>query len=196
MPQVKRSLALIYSVNPFGADHCSSEHDPSYSGFKERMAELGLIDPQPSSVLNAEKVNFALRTQIAYSLLDTLSVCQFVFGPSFQLFSMSQLTEAVQAVTGWDVTLDELLELGERRLNLLRAFNAREGVGSEADTLPPKLLIPLKGGASNGMAVDFDEWHEARTLYYHMAGWDLHGFPTRQKLETLGLDWVADDLGI
>ena len=30
MPQAKRSLALIYAVNPFGADHQSSEHDPYY----------------------------------------------------------------------------------------------------------------------------------------------------------------------
>ncbi|HIP70119.1 MAG TPA: hypothetical protein EYH05_01835 [Anaerolineae bacterium] len=31
MPQVKRSLALIYAVNPFGADHQSSEHDTMYN---------------------------------------------------------------------------------------------------------------------------------------------------------------------
>ena len=31
MPEVKRSLALIYAVNPFGADHQSHEHDPSYT---------------------------------------------------------------------------------------------------------------------------------------------------------------------
>jgi aldehyde:ferredoxin oxidoreductase len=31
MPQVKPSLAVIYAVNPFGADHQSSEHDPSYT---------------------------------------------------------------------------------------------------------------------------------------------------------------------
>lgn len=30
MPQAKRSLGLIYAVNPFGADHQSSEHDPYY----------------------------------------------------------------------------------------------------------------------------------------------------------------------
>ncbi|MCB0054800.1 MAG: hypothetical protein KDE24_35225, partial [Caldilinea sp.] len=30
MPQVKRSMGLIYAVNPFGADHQSSEHDTSY----------------------------------------------------------------------------------------------------------------------------------------------------------------------
>ena len=29
MPQAQRSLSLIYAVNPFGADHQSSEHDPT-----------------------------------------------------------------------------------------------------------------------------------------------------------------------
>ena len=46
MPQVKRSLGLIYAVNPFGADHQSSEHDPSYEWYPERMAEIGLTEAQ------------------------------------------------------------------------------------------------------------------------------------------------------
>ena len=40
MPQVKRSLGLIYAVNPFGADHQSSEHDPSYEDYPDRMERL------------------------------------------------------------------------------------------------------------------------------------------------------------
>ncbi len=35
MPQVKRSLSIIYAANPFGADHMSSEHDPSYKSSLE-----------------------------------------------------------------------------------------------------------------------------------------------------------------
>ena len=51
MPQVKRSLALIYAVNPFGADHQSSEHDPGYAPDSDeeslrRLALLGLTDPR------------------------------------------------------------------------------------------------------------------------------------------------------
>ena len=47
MPQVKRSMGLAYAVNPFGADHQSSEHDSCYeesSGPMSlgRLAELGL----------------------------------------------------------------------------------------------------------------------------------------------------------
>ncbi len=65
MPQVKRSLAVIYAVNPFGADHQSSEHDPVHAPKAtriclERLAKLGLTEPQPDRVLNREKVKFAL----------------------------------------------------------------------------------------------------------------------------------------
>jgi aldehyde:ferredoxin oxidoreductase len=196
MPQVKRSLALIYAVNPFGADHQSHEHDPAYPAYPDRMAELDLVDPQPDDVLNAEKVRYALYTQILYSCLDTVSVCQFVWGPAWQLYGPGQLAEAVRAVTGWNVSLWELMKVGERRLNLLRAFNAREGVGAEVDTVPPKLLIPLQGGASDGVAVTAEEVEQAKRVYYQMAGWDESGRPTRAKLEELALGWVADELGL
>jgi aldehyde:ferredoxin oxidoreductase len=196
MPQVKRSLALIYAVNPFGADHQSHEHDPSYPEYPDRMAELDLRDPQPDQVLNAEKVRYAYYTQCLYSALDSVPLCQFVFGPAWQLFGPSHMVDAVRASTGWNVSLWELMKLGERRLNLMRAFNAREGVGAEADTVPPKLLIPLQGGASDGIAVTAEEVEKAKALYYQIAGWDQSGRPTRAKLTELALDWVADELGL
>ena len=68
MPQVKRSLALIYAVNPFGADHQSHEHDPSWKDYPARMAEIGVTDePQPNKVLNEAKVQ--LRPEDAVRLL-------------------------------------------------------------------------------------------------------------------------------
>jgi aldehyde:ferredoxin oxidoreductase len=202
MPQVKRSLALIYAVNPFGADHQSHEHDPSYELDKDweyyqgRLSELDLLDPQPVGSLGAEKVRYALYTQYLYSCMDTVNVCQFVWGPAWQLYGPGQLVETVRAVTGWGVSLWELLKVGERRLNLLRAFNAREGVGAEADTVPPKLLVPLQGGASDGAAVTAEEVEQAKGIYYRMAGWDADGRPTRGKLEELALGWVADELNL
>jgi aldehyde:ferredoxin oxidoreductase len=180
-------------VNPFGADHQSHEHDPSYEEFADKMAQLGLTNPQPTTVMNEEKVKYSLITQYLYSCLDTVNVCQFVFGPSWQLYGTDELVEAMQKVTGWDVTLDELLELGARRLNMLRAFNAREGLGRSEDTLPRKLQKALIGGPSDGLAVSTEEFEQAKDWYYEMAGWEVEtGLPTRARLEELGLDWVAD----
>ncbi len=193
MPQVKRSLGLIYAVNPFGADHQSSEHDPSYGDYPERMAEIGLTDPQPADNLNAAKVHYALTTQRLYSALDSANMCQFVFGPAWHLYGPEQLAQAVRLITGWDTTVEELLELGERRLNLMRAFNAREGIGRDADTLPAKMYRKLEGGESDGVALDPAEFEYAKDNYYRMAGWDVStGYPTRAKLEALGVAWAAD----
>lgn len=192
MPQVKRSLGLIYAVNPFGADHQSSEHDPSYGDYPERMAQIGLMDPQPDDLLNAEKVHFAYITQCLYSALDSVNVCQFVFGPSWHLYSPEQLAQMVSLVTGWDVTVEELLAVGERRLNLLRAFNAREGMGRKEDALPMKMFKPLSGGASDGVSLTHDEIESALDMYYREAGWDINtGMPTKTKLNDLGFDWLA-----
>jgi len=196
MPQVKRGLGFLYTVYPGGADHTIMEHDPSYGSYPSRMAELGLMDPVPSDVLNAEKVRYLHYSHQLISCVDSLCLCKFVFGPAWQLYGPSQMVEAVRAVTGWNVSLWELMKVGERRLNLLRAFNAREGVGSEADTVPPKLLVPLQGGATDGVAITMEEMEAARALYYRMAGWDEDGRPTRAKLEELGIAWVADVLGL
>jgi len=200
MPQVKRSLSVIYAVNPFGADHQSSEHDPMYTPAPEgetnlyltRLAKLGLTNPQRNKVMNPEKVKFALETQKNYSFLDTLSLCQFVWGPAWTLYGPDDEIALVKAVTGWDVTIEEIQQVGERRINLMRAFNAREGVGREKDTLPKKVLMqPLKGGRSDGLLVPKDELDAALDTYYELAGWDkATGNPTKEKLAELGLEWI------
>ena len=189
MPQHKRSLALIYSVNPFGADHQSHEHDPFYcEAYADRMGQLGLAGQLPQDILDPEKVRHAFYTQLFYSATDSVCVCQFVFGASFQLYGPGQLVDAIRAVTGWDFSMWELMKVGERRLNLMRVFNAREGVGAEQDTIPEKLRAPLLGGPTNGVYVSAAELDDAKALYYAMAGWDEEGRPCRAKLVELALE--------
>lgn len=200
MPQAKRSLALIYAVNPFGADHQSSEHDPYYEeGVADlnlhRLFELDLKDPTPAYSLGAEKVRFATYTQIFYSLLDTLELCQFVWGPAWTLYGPSETVEMVRAITGWRVSLYELMKVGQRRLNLLRVFNAREGLTRKDDRLPKKFFQPLQGeGPTAGVALDPVEIEAALDLYYQLNGWTSDGIPTRASLADLGIEWAAEHL--
>lgn len=191
MPQVKRLLGLHYAVNPYGADHMTAEHDPSYIGLSERIAELGLVDPQPANVLNPEKVRFTAYTQWFYHALDCAGVCKFVWGPSYQLFGPGQLVKMVQAVTGWDFSLWELMKAGERSLNMMQVFNAREGFTSADDCLPDKIYKPLTGGPTDGIRYTKEEFEAVRSAYYAMCGWDAEGHPTRAKLEELGLSWLV-----
>src|SRR5581483_4485996 len=203
MPQAKRSLALIYAVNPFGADHQSSEHDPMYEEgntsdlYMERLNQLGLYDPQPQRSLTPEKVRFALKTEHFYSGLDTFGLCQFVFGPAWTLYGPSQTVDLIKSATGWNYSLHEFMQAGEMRLNMLRAFNAREGIDRKDDTLPKKMYKELKGGATDGVKLSEEEIEKAKDIYYEMSGWDVKtGVPTRTKLESLGIGWVADTIGV
>jgi aldehyde:ferredoxin oxidoreductase len=201
MPQHKRSLGLIYAVNPFGADHQSSEHDSMLrtkpeSLHRRRLGTLGDFGALDLRDLSDDKVAFAYRTQCFYSALDTLGLCQFVWGPSWQLYGPPETVELVRAGTGWDASLEELLTVGERRINLLRAFNAREGIGREADVLPKKLYQPLGGqGPTAGVALTREEFERARETYYRLAGCDpATGYPTAARLDRLGLAWLAPQL--
>jgi aldehyde:ferredoxin oxidoreductase len=174
----------------------SSEHDPAYETyfkyFKKRLELLGLREPQAPQSLSTEKIAFARKTQYLYSMLDSLNLCQFVYGPSWHLYGPQEITKLVHAVTGWDVTIDELVRLGERRLNMMRIFNAREGINRNQDQLPVKFYQKsLKGGTTDGWKIDKSEFEAALKEYYRQCGWDMaSGEPTRETLGRLGLSWV------
>jgi aldehyde:ferredoxin oxidoreductase len=197
-PHAKRSLALIYVVNPFGADHQSSEHDPMIEEgaadlYMGRLKLLGLEQMLPQYSLGADKVRFALKTQHFYSFLDSACLCQFVWGPAWTLYGPEETVAMVRAVTGWnDFTLEELLEVGERRLNMMRAFNARLGIDRHWDRLPAKFSQPLVGtGPTAGISIAEEEIELAKDEYYRLANWDaLTGNPTPETLARLGLGWV------
>jgi len=200
MPQAKRSLALIYAVNPFGADHQSSEHDPYYEeGVAElnlnRLKLLGLGDPQPGYSLTPEKVRFAYLTEAYYSFLDSAELCQFVYGPAWTLYGPAETVEMIRAVTGWDMTVEELVTVGERRLNLFRVFNAREGLTRNADKLPKKFFKQLQGtGPTAGFALTHEEVESALDSYYKLAGWTNDGVPTPETLKKHEIEWAAEYL--
>jgi len=196
MPQAKRSLSLIYAVNPFGADHQSSEHDPYYEeGVADlnlnRLKMIGLGDPQPGYSLTPEKVRFAYLTEIFYSMLDSAELCQFVFGPAWTLYGPAETAEMMRAVTGWNITVEELMTVGERRLNLFRIFNAREGLDRKDDKLPKKFFKQLQGaGPTAGIALTHAEVESAIDEYYKLAGWKNNGIPTPETMERLDIAWA------
>ena len=200
MPHAKRSLGLIYAVNPFGADHQSSEHDPYYeegvADFNlDRLKQIGLGAPQPAYSLTEEKVRFAYETEVFYSMLDSVELCQFVYGPTWTLYDGEQTAEMVRAVTGWDVTLAELMEVGRRRLQLFRTFNAREGLGRKDDRLPKKFFKALKGtGPTAGFALTHEEVDSAIDHYYKLAGLNADGAPTPETLKKHDIEWAAEYL--
>ena len=200
MPHAKRSLGLIYAVNPFGADHQSSEHDPYYEegigDFNlDRLKQIGLGEPQPAYSLTEEKVRFAYESECFYSMLDSAELCQFVWGPTWTLYDAKDTAQMMNSVTGWDLTVEELMEVGRRRLNLFRVFNAREGLGRKDDKLPKKFFKALKGdGPTAGFALTHEEIDSAIDHYYKLAGWTEDGVPTAETLKKHDIEWAVEYL--
>ncbi|MCZ7572927.1 MAG: aldehyde ferredoxin oxidoreductase C-terminal domain-containing protein [Ardenticatenaceae bacterium] len=66
----------------------------------------------------------------------------------------------------------------------------------EDDALPFKSAKPRQGGPADGMYFDSEELEQIKTIYYAMCGWDQQGIPPRAKLGELGLDWLAEAIGV
>lgn len=205
-PRVKVGLGLIYAVNPFGADHISSGHDPTYEINKPKdqndegpdilsvpihFQQLGLLSPTEPRSLSKEKVRFATITQNYNSLIDSLCICARVAGSFGGIFNPNDLVRIVNSVTGWDMDLHELLLVGERRVNMMRIFNARDGYDKNNDKLPKRMFEPMIGGVSDGYRIDELQFKHALEEYYRQRGWMLEtGNPGSEKIEELGLSWA------
>jgi aldehyde:ferredoxin oxidoreductase len=193
MPQVKPSQALMYALCPIGPDHMSSEHDWLLASDSEAGRGLGIIGRGNAESTNLAKVRMTAYSQLYYSLLDTLSLCMFCWGPG-NLFNYRDLVDLVRYTTGWDTTLWELMKVGERRINMMKQINARRGFSRVHDILPERLYKPLPDGPSKGRHVDADSFKGMVEQYYAIMGWDQHtGNPREDKLIELGLEWTLGD---
>ena len=96
------------------------------------------------------------KMQNVQCIMDSVKLCKFTL---FGRLRLATIAIWLSAVTGWDVTIEELIKVGIRRINLMRTFNAREGFTRKEDTLPEKFFKPLGGsGPTAGMAVGRDEF--------------------------------------
>ena len=195
-PRGKKSLALAYSTSPTGADHMEAPHDPAFENFDPESGDplepLGLIEPISSLELSPRKVKAYYYCQILWNLYNCIEMCDFV-GVPLGPFPINKLVEYTQAVTGWDVSLWELMKVGERAATMGRIFNFREGFTKEEDTLPERLFQGLEGGTLKGEGIDRDKFKEMLELFYQIYGWDPEtGFPTKGKLAELDLLWAVE----
>lgn len=197
MVQMKPNLAINYAVNPFGADHQSSEHDPALMApeddqnwiWPNMLADFEKCEAY--GILDANKAKFALETQKFYSMLDTLCLCQFAWGPAWQLYGPEELVEFCKYGAGWDATIEELQEVGERRINMMRLFNAKVGFTRENDKLPDKAFLPIKYGEDEIAQITREDFEKSLDAYYEMAGWDkTTGTPSEETIKRLGLEWI------
>ncbi len=124
-------------------------------------------------------------------------------------------SKVFSAITGRELTEEELYKIGERIFNLQRAILAREGhKGRKGDSLPeacyvvpleserlnPECLLPGKDGeiiSRKGSVFDRDKFEKLLGEFYELRGWDPKtGLQKKSQLDDLGLDDVAQELAV
>ena len=117
--------------------------------------------------------------------------CLFVY---WAFPNVDPIADFMKAVTGWDVTNEELVKTGERIANIRQAFNIREGLNPLRFKVSDRVLgkPPLKEGPVAGVTIDEDTMIKE---YLTAMDWDLKtAKPSKKKLVELGLADVAQTL--
>ncbi len=133
------------------------------------------------------------KTGITKFANDSTGVCWFSTWGNPQGLELS--ATMISAVTGWDFSREELLQSGERMLNLERAFAVRHGLTPEDDYAVSKRLIE---GQMDGQFAGHPIAPYLRGMvneYYRLMGWDEKtGKPWRSTLKRLGLEEIIGDI--
>lgn len=197
MVQYKANLALNYAANPYGADHQSCEHDPALMAPKDDQNWLwpnllaDFEDCDKFGVLDDNKALFAWVTQEFYSMTDVLGLCQFAWGPAWQLYGPAELLEFCKAALGWDTSYEELLEIGKRRIIMMKLFNQKLGHSRKDDILPKKAFLPNTCVDGEIAQITPEAFESSLSTYYKLAGCDPEsGLPTEETIKALGLEWI------
>ena len=103
-----------------------------------------------------------------------------------------KVQENIEAVTGWKLNIDDLIEIGERTQNLRRMFNIRHGIIDFH--INPRAIgkEPQKKGPLKGVTIPIEEM--GKQLFKEL-DWDPEtGIPKKETLERLDLGFTVQDL--
>jgi len=156
-PRALQTMALGFAVGARGADHNRS------GAYEVDFSEK--VDRRNATL---DSVSHAIETEDKAALMDSLILCKFLRG----VFTDFHAEAAVmlQAVTGWDVTADELRETARRIVATKRQVNLLAGWTPEEDTLPERFLdAPLS--TDPGALLTRARLQELVAEYHRQRGW-------------------------
>ena len=133
-------------------------------------------------------------------IIDSLILCDYENGRVFSMFSKdgsadtALMSKLFSKCTGIETNEDELQKTGERIFNLLRAIDIKNHARDrriDEETISC-FMYP---GKDDGVLLDKAKFLTLIDKYYEMRGWNRNnGWPTRIRLEELGLKEIADGL--
>jgi aldehyde:ferredoxin oxidoreductase len=183
-PRGASGMALVYATSPRGA--CHNQSDYFLIDIGQILTSLGI--EAVSRQDGAEKSKNVAIHQNWRTIANSLVLCIFSNVPA------ETVLELINAACDLDWNIEKLLQTGERGWNLKRVINNRLGLTCKNDKLPKEFLQPYSDhpAGADGYVPKFERMLEA---YYKVRGWDpTTGYPTKEKLFSLGLEWLVEDI--
>lgn len=189
-PRALQAMALGLAVSSRGADHNRSG---AYEEDFRPGADRTSADPSKGPA--------AARTEVAAAVMDSLILCKFLRGVFDDV--VAEGAGMLSAVTGWDVSPEELRRTGERIVTAKKLYNVREGWTRAEDTLPARFLtevlgaLPAAPAGAPGAATEPGRPRFALSRagldrmiasYYSAQGWTASGDVPADRVRALGLD--------
>lgn len=182
-------------VSPRGGGHLRGAPTIEYKLESDEVAKnvYGILADRRSY---EGKVKLVVWTENFKAVIDSLIICCFITErTSPQTLSPEDCSRLLSAATGWDVGVNELMEMGERIHNIEKAINVRAGFTRKDDAPPNRFFEPIRSGPGRGERLSKEKFEEMLDEYYGLRGWEANtGLPTKQKLEEIGLRDVAAEL--
>ena len=191
-PRGLKGFGLGYAVASRGGDHLRSEPFIELSDDPKRGEELFGVPEATLRLAYKGKGKLVSYFEDWCAVIDALEPCKNIM-ENMEILTFDRAAEVIEATTGMRLSAAEVRRIGERIVNIERAFNVREGIRRRDDTLPRRFREEtLPEGRSKGTIFEQEPMLDE---YYAERGWDLEaGMPTRETLESLGLGDVANEL--
>jgi len=192
-PRFDPTFGTAYEVEPTPGRHTISSD--TYVMLMELHKKFKEVKPFKQVSLKSSKYNydkageFQTINSCFVQVVNSAGVC--LFGV---LVGEYPMMEWINAATGWKLTPQDVLNIGERILTLRHCFNVREGIKPQDTQIRNRGggYPALDKGPLANVTLDLDKM---AGRYYQKLGWDYEtGLPEKTRLETLGLANVIEDL--
>jgi len=184
-PRGYHGMGLAYAMSNRGA--CHNQHMNVYvEQGMNAYPEIGLKEDYEGQTSEG-KAEMTMISENLGMVCSSAVFCIFAMA----CLQVNDLVEFLRTTTGFDYALDEMMECGERVWLLKRGLNNLMGVTAADDRLPRKILTSVNDGAAAGSVPDIESM---RKEYYDLRKLNANGYPSREKLESVGLPDLAQRL--
>jgi aldehyde:ferredoxin oxidoreductase len=177
-PKYYKNMGASFAFDPTPGRHTSASIEMMAGGplIKPNGLFEGFALPKRFKRPGDDRYDAAKLLVGLWQSFSSVGLCEFAL-----FFQKYPLLELIKSVVGWDMTMEEFVNIGIRIQTLRQAFTLREGVDLIKNTLPDRTY-------------DFDYLSDYKG-YCEKIGWNPdNGVPLEKTLRELNLEFVIDDL--